>query len=193
MNLETRQTILKHIKERTYAQKEYLSISKMFSGGNMEQYAGICCDDIANAELIDGEDVRMNFQELGDICVNYSGLVTCREIILRFIDQEKYETYEKYLSISNEKVELMNANLYHFRSFTFKQILNLKKEVKQKYDTIGKEMADFLLEQFNAELCSRMFWNKIIIYAKSYLKDQYISFKYRRLIRFITDKFAAHS
>lgn len=83
-----RERALTAIKARSDLSPPMISVYNLLKIDKVETWAGLCCDRIADANLIDMEDVQIDFINMPGICLTADGLVACRDILESYVDKE---------------------------------------------------------------------------------------------------------
>lgn len=79
---------LKAIGHRSDLSEPTISVYSLLKVGNVESWAGLCCDRIADANLIDMEDVFIDFINPPGLCLTADGVRICRSILESYIGKE---------------------------------------------------------------------------------------------------------
>lgn len=65
-----------------------ISVYNLLKVGKVEAWAGLCCDRIADANLIDMEDIIIDLINPPGLCLTADGVRICRNILECYIDKE---------------------------------------------------------------------------------------------------------
>lgn len=78
------------IKTREPLEAPFLSLGLILKTGGIEAagYLGMCSDRIAAADLIDGEDVRIDFMNFPDLLLSADGVRECRDILENYVSKD---------------------------------------------------------------------------------------------------------
>lgn len=78
------------IKTREPLETPFLSLRLILKTGGIEAagYLGMCSDRIAEADLIDGEDVRIDFINFPDLLLSADGVRECRNILENYVSND---------------------------------------------------------------------------------------------------------
>lgn len=78
------------IKTREPLEAPLLSLGVILKTGGIEAagYLGMCSDRIAEADLIDGEDVRIDFMNFPDLLLSADGVRECRNILENYVSKD---------------------------------------------------------------------------------------------------------
>lgn len=85
---ETNERIMAAIKRREPTEPPFLRISTILEVGDVGMYLSLCADRIAEAELIDGEDVRIEFLNFPDLLLTADGVRICRNILECYVSSD---------------------------------------------------------------------------------------------------------
>ena len=83
-----RERALTAIKARKDLRPPMISVYNLLRIGKVETWAGQCCDHIADANLIDMEDVQIDFINMPGLCLTANGIMACRHILESYIDYD---------------------------------------------------------------------------------------------------------
>lgn len=75
------------IKARRDLSPPMISVYNLLKIDKVETWAGLCCDRIADANLIDMEDVQIDFINMPGLCLTANGIMVCRDILESYIDK----------------------------------------------------------------------------------------------------------
>lgn len=78
------------IKTREPLEAPFLSLGLILKTGGIEAagYLGMCSDRIAEADLIDGEDVKIDFINFPDLLLSADGVRECRNILENYVSKD---------------------------------------------------------------------------------------------------------
>lgn len=175
--------IIMYIRKREEIPKSYYSIKKILNGYDMELYANMCCDRIADENKIDGEHVMIDFFEIGDILVDWIGFIECEEIISGYIAVKECEKIGKLLASEQKLVESDNRIIRSLKSFSSKDIKNALKGKKTK--EIDDDMWNKMIVLFKEEIEARRMKNVLKKKVQKKVKILYNMIKYHEVISFL--------
>lgn len=91
--MKNREKILMAIKSRKSLKGPYLSLGVILKEGGIETdgYLGMCAERIAEAELIDWEDVQIDFTNFPDLLLSADGVMECRDILKNYVSEKGLE------------------------------------------------------------------------------------------------------
>lgn len=104
--MKSNEKIMTAIKQRGDLCEPFLTVGKILKAGGMENWTGLCCDRIADAELIDMENVRVDFVNIGDMELTAKGVWRCREILGSYVSED-------VLADAYELLRLEESARYH--------------------------------------------------------------------------------
>ena len=88
-NMESaRERALTAIKARKDLSPPLISVYNLLRIGKVETWAGQCCDRIADANLIDMENVQIDFINMPGLCLTADGIMACQDILESYIDKD---------------------------------------------------------------------------------------------------------
>lgn len=76
------------IRSRAPLCEPFLKVSKILDMGDTGNYLSLCNDRIAEAELIDGEDVRIDFVNFPDMELTAAGVRICQNILDSYVSED---------------------------------------------------------------------------------------------------------
>lgn len=184
---DTNKIMFRHILSRTDIPYRKTSLRLLLRMCDMEQYLDVCSTRIADEELIDGEDVEINFLEFPDLLFTNMGLLYCEEILLGYISQENFNKVWKLSNDMAKITDIENNQITMYRStdnttllkmlFTrAKSIVGTTKEITDEHFRLIKQMA--ALELWSRTLFSRA-WHKL----ETKFYGVYCSIRYRNLCK----------
>lgn len=79
--------IYKAIRERRDIEEPFLQLSTILKAGGISAagYLQMCADRIAEADLLDDEDVRIVFERFPDLLLSSDGVWVCRDILEKYV------------------------------------------------------------------------------------------------------------
>lgn len=85
------------IKARKDLSPPMISVYNLLRIGKVEIWAGQCCDRIADANLIDMEDVQIDFINMPGLCLTADGIMVCQDILESYIDKDTLRDAFKWM------------------------------------------------------------------------------------------------
>ena len=179
--------LVKHIKNRTNAKRKMISLESLLNAYGMGMYFVLCGDRIADAELIDGEHVQLNFINPPDLLFDSVGLMRCFDILSGYIDEDDLIRICRFERSNDKITECINKQLDVLRTSDIKSLLifsfhisKIWKEAEHKglSDNITKEQLDAVHKMSRLELLSRNPFNKLRIFIIEKVTDVYVSIRY---------------
>lgn len=179
--MSSRHDIIPFIRNRSSVEPIKLSLSGILKINGMEQYLLLCSDRIASAELIDGEDVEIDFVNFPDLILSENGIFICRKILAGYTGEEGLINLWHWTIEENEIRRLMNQYLEILRGMERKELRKILRGAKPAIQ-VHEQIAEKVREQCREELKSRCLINRIRIFLMKYFLEIYIRIKYAGLI-----------
>lgn len=85
---QTDERIFTAIKRREPLELPFLRISTILEVGDVGMYLSLCNERVEEAELIDGEDVRIDFMNFPDLLLTADGVRICRDILECYVSDD---------------------------------------------------------------------------------------------------------
>ncbi|MCI8564957.1 MAG: hypothetical protein HFI39_01340 [Lachnospiraceae bacterium] len=102
--------VMTSIRSREPLCEPFLRLSKILEVGKLPAgYLRLCSDRIADAELIDGEDVRIDFVNFPDMELTAAGVRTCRKILECYVSDDMIA--DAHEALTEEKAERAHINI----------------------------------------------------------------------------------
>ena len=165
--------LIKHIKNRTKAEKKMISIESLLNAYDMGMYFMLCGDRIADAEYIDGEHVQLNFTNLPDLLFDSVGIMRCFDILSGYIDEDDLIKIYR-IERSNDKItQCINNQLDILRTSAIKRLFNFSFRISKIWEeaeregvseNITKGQLSEISRMSRLELLSRTPFNKVRIF-----------------------------
>lgn len=92
-----RERALVAIGERTDLSQPKISVYNLLKIGRVETWTGLCCDRIAEADLIDMEDIQIDFIDPPGLYLTADGIMTCRHILESYVDKDTLRDVFKWM------------------------------------------------------------------------------------------------
>lgn len=165
------------IKTREPLEAPLLSLGLILKTGGIKAagYLGMCSDRIAEADLIDGEDVRIDFMNFPDLLLSADGLRECRNILENYVSKDiiadAFEVLCHEEGIRAE-ISILAARLRELGA------VNLIKLYAKCGD---KQMRQFVV----AEAYHRSFLSDIVRKLRSLFYSGFVWVKYHRLLSMV--------
>lgn len=171
--------IIKHIKSRTDIEEPKIDIHKFLESYEMGIYGQMCCDRIAEAELLDEKHIVIDLAYPGHICVDKIGFLKCEDIFLSYVPQETVdEILDAFFTLS-EATAAGNGLIHSLRNMSKKDIRESLEELNKNTD--DEEKMPHMKEYLKQELKCKGAVHGARIYLINKLKDLYIRFRYRKV------------
>lgn len=183
MDENTKKELKSYIRNRQGIPEPMFDIHSILKCSGVETWSKMCCERIAEADLIDSKHVHIAWLDPGHIHVDAVGIIKCEDILRSFITEEDYSNLEQYARLQREHTRIKNQMLDTYREFSKERLRELLKEVRGT-DTEGKFITEELIkEEFNAR---RFYW-RIYLRLKKWLDDKVFYIRNYRLIRAIRE------
>lgn len=169
--MKTNEKIMTAIKRRESLYDPFLTVGKILEAGGMGNWTALCCERVANAELIDGTDVRINFLNMPDLEVTAEGLRKCREILECYASQDVLKDAHKLLCLEESARYHINEVARILREMGWRDLFN----VLAKGDAREKVYAR---EELRQRLCLGAYREKV----RRLFCDVIARVKYRHLL-----------
>lgn len=192
IKMEDNHNLIPFIKKRKNVDIAQVKLETILELDNMGQYLSICSDRIADASLIDGKDISIDFFNFPNLNLTEDGIMLCSEILLGYIKHDTLMNIWKYTKSENKIRELMNNQLSLLRRMTGKDLRNFIKNPEkflQAIDTMDDDILKKIIEQCKAELESRNLFNRIKIWFINYSRELYVRVRYAELISALRESY----
>lgn len=167
--------VMASIRRREPLCEPFLKISKILETGGMGNYLSLCNDRIADAELIDGEDVRIDFMNFPDMELTAAGVRICRKILECYVSGDIIA--DAHEALCEEKSARAHINI-------ISQMLR-QTEMKELAKVLMKS-DDVRIRRFViAEICQRNIFARCFRKIRSAYYNILVRIKYRGLLSII--------
>ena len=165
--------IVTAIKTREVLEMPLLSLGLILKTGGIEAagYLGMCSDRIAEAELIDGEDVRIDFINFPDLLLSADGVRECRKILENYVSKDIIA--DAFEALCDE--ESIRAEINMMASML--RELGAAGLVKMYVKCKDKQIREYIV----AEAYHRSFLSGIVRQLRNIFYDVFFRVKYHRL------------
>ena len=106
---KTDEKVIASIRSRETLCEPFLKVSKILDMGGTGNYISLCNDRNAEAELVDGEDVRMDFVNFPDMELTAAGVRICRNILDSYVSEDIIA--DAHEALCEEKVVRTHINI----------------------------------------------------------------------------------
>lgn len=181
--MKSKDKMITAIRSRRNLDPTLISLRKLLASGNMEHYLELCSDRIAENEMIDGEDTRINFTDFPDLLFTSDGLFDCRHILENYLSVDALiDTWQLLREVerNNEEVNSMAAALRKMRLWDLLKYYMKWKMHKTKEDS-EHEAKQLVCHWITTELWSRSFLSGIYRSIKEGALQLYVNVKYKGL------------
>lgn len=122
MDKETKDLLLKYIKNGRYVADTYFDVQKLLEIAGMELYAKPCCDRIEEAGLVDGIHIIHAYSSLWNLQMDARGMEASKEILMSYLQPEYLEPMQETLRNSHTWNTAINNTLYLLRKAGAKEL-----------------------------------------------------------------------
>lgn len=131
--------IMTAIRQRGDLCDPFLTVGKILETGGMKNWTNSCCSRIVDAELVDGEEIRIDFLNTPDLQVTASGMRKCRDILESYVSQDVLKDAHEALCLEESVRYHINEVARILREMKWRDLLNVfaKGDVQEK--TFAKE------------------------------------------------------
>lgn len=179
MDEKTKKELKLHIRSRQEIPEPMFDVHSILRCSGVETWGKMCCERIAEADLIDSEHVHIAWLDPGHIHMDAVGIRKCEDVLRAYITEKHYNDLEQYAWIQREQTRIKNQMLDTYRELSKKRLRELLKEVKGT-DTEDKFMIEELIKE---ELHARRFYWGIYLRLKKWLDDKVFYIKNHELIK----------
>ena len=172
-----------HIRNRQEIPEPMFDVHSILRCSEVETWGKMCCERIAEADLIDSKHVHIAWLDPGHIHVDAIGIIKCEDILRSYIAEEDYSNLEQYACLQREHTRIKNQMLDTYRELSKERLKELLKEVSGT-DTEGKFMIEELIKE---ELHARHFYWRVYLRLKKWLDDKVFYVRNYRLIKAIRE------
>lgn len=153
MEKETKDLILKHIKEGTYVPDAVFDIQKLLVNNSMGLYAKPCCDRIESAGLVDGTHVIHIYPSPWRLQADAQGLKHCEDILKAYLQPEYVDDILGLAQRCQDYNTSLNNMLYTLRKMG---VDDLKRNRTEPFAyKVAEEDAEDVARLYKAELKQR--------------------------------------
>ena len=181
--MKSKDRMITAIRSRKDLEPTLISLRKLLAKNGMEHYLEWCSERIAESEMIDGEDTRINFADFPDILFTSDGFFDCRHILENYLsvdmladawqlllDEERTNGEVNSLAADFRKMKLLDLMKYYIKWHSHKTNDDSEQEAKW-----------LVCQWIVAELWSRSFFSGIWRKAKEVLTQIYAHVKYKQI------------
>ena len=173
---------LQAIRSRRDVPGYYLSVQKFLGLNNMGMYGYVCCDRIS--EMIDGEHIQINFEDIGDIWLDEIGIMQCASILSGYVSGQAVEMAEKYVRIKNETVEQMNIQINAIRNMSKSHLQKVMQD-PERYFNGDTELIEEMRGLIREELAARRVYRRLMLFLRSHYDRIKVSIQKRHILRIV--------
>lgn len=129
-----------------------ISVYNLLRIGKVETWAGLCCDRIADANLIDMEDVQIDFINPPGLCLTADGIRACRNILESYIDKDTLCDVLEWMHSEESINGDINTAVQVLRGMSRPSLIKLYREANTSQALEG---IDYIRELIREELHQR--------------------------------------
>lgn len=168
--------ILTAIKLREDLEKPMVSVRSLLKEADRENYLDMCCDRLADNELLDGEDALIDFDDFPNIKLTADGLQNCKDILECYMSHDLVKRVYRLLC----ETESMNCGINNYARILrdMKTFELLKAHSKMKPD---EDAAVYI----RAELWHRSIFSWIARKVRYGCTRLYVNIKYKHLFDYV--------
>lgn len=183
---ECKEKLNRYIWRRENVPNVSVNLRKLLRQADMEQYLEVCSNRIADAQLLDGENVEIDFLDFPNLLLDVYGITYCYDILKGYINESTLEAYKQYAICEQKIIDGINKQLEILRMYDTKSLISIltirKNKIKtipdyQKYKHLVKEAKEQVLREF----LSRTIFNKARLKIKKIWFDVYFNIRHYRL------------
>ncbi len=179
MDEKTKKELKLYIRSRREIPEPMFDVHSILKCSDVEAWGKMCCERIAEADLIDSEHVHIAWLDPGHIHVDAVGISKCEEVLRAYITEKDYSDLKQYAWLHREHTRIKNQMLDTYRELSKERLRELLEEVRGT-DTEGKFMIEELIKE---ELHARRFYWRVYLRLKKWLDDKVFYFKNYKLVR----------
>ena len=161
--MKSKDRIITAIRSRKDLEPTLISLRKLLAKNGMEHYLEWCSKRIAESEMIDGEDTRINFADFPDILFTSDGFFDCRHILENYLPFDTLaDAWQLLIEAERENREI-NSMAAGFRKMKLCDLLKyyIKWHSRKTNDNSEQEAKQLVCQWIAAELWSRSFFSGI--------------------------------
>lgn len=156
-----------------------LPVSLLLKVGEMEQYTTLCCSRIADENLIDGEDVKIDFNNFPDILLTFNGMRKCRKILECYLQENIITDAGEALADHKILCDEVNCFLADLRASKTTELIKSYWKLKRKDTETSKLAAKYI----STEVASRSVIAKAARAIIERYRNIYMNVKYGELFK----------
>lgn len=183
MDEKTKKELKLYIRSRREIPEPMFDVHSILKCSDVEAWGKMCCERIAEADLIDSEHVHIAWLDPGHIHVDAVGISKCEDVLRAYITEKHYNDLEQYAWLQREHTRIKNQMLDAYKELSKERLRELLKEVRGT-DTDDKFIIEELIKE---ELHARRFYWKTYLRLKKWLDDKIFYIKNYRLFRAIRE------
>lgn len=171
---KTDEKVMASIRRREGLCEPFLRVGKILDVGGVGNYLSLCSNRIADAELIDGENVRIDFINFPDLELTAEGVRICRKILECYVSDDIIADAHEALCEETEARECANAISRLLKKMKLR-------ELARAYIKSGARIRRFVI----TEICQRLILVRCARKMRSLFYSVFVRIKYRGLFKII--------
>lgn len=126
--------VLAAIKKRRSLERPLISLRDILKAGGIEEsgYLKMCADRIAEVELIDAEEVQIDFLNFPDLHLTADGLKECQGVLENYIPVDVIKRNFSTLCVEESRRESVNMLAEKLRDLRLIELFEMYYECKEK-------------------------------------------------------------
>ena len=116
------------IENRSDLSQPTITVYNLLKAVKVESWAGLCCSRIADANLIDMEDIIIDFLNPPGLCLTADGVRICRNILESYIDKEMLCNVFEWMRSEKSINEDVNTAVQVLRNMSGPRLRKLYRE-----------------------------------------------------------------
>lgn len=183
MKEETKKELLQNLRNRTSVQEPMFDVYKILENSNLESWGKLCCNRIADALLVDGKHIELNWVSTPPrILLDCVGIIKSKDILKSYISVEAYNELEDFAWKMHDHASSKNYLLDGLRGYTSKELRGFLKKPKS-------ESPENVLhtELVRAELHSRRIYWRAYLRIREWTDDKLFYIKNYSIVHLIKE------
>ncbi len=118
MDEKTKKELKLYIRSRREIPEPMFDVHSILKCSDVEAWGKMCCERIAEADLIDSEHVHIAWLDPGHIHVDAVGISKCEEVLRAYITEKDYSDLKQYAWLHREHTRIKNQMLDTYRELS---------------------------------------------------------------------------
>lgn len=175
MDLESKELLLKAIKESSRVQDPLMSVEKLLAYVGAEKYAPACCNRIRFAGLVDENHIMHINPPEKNLHMDLKGFKMCQDILKGYMEPEMYQQIFEYLESSDNVTRALNNILFYLRNSSKEDLRKMYREASEVEAEKGNCYSPDIIAEM---LKSRRLFRKEYLEIKMLLKTCFVAIWY---------------